>query len=57
MISPDDSMRGRVIALAAVFQAVEQVRRLAENGTYDEASTRPMIQSVLRVDAPDAISI
>lgn len=57
MMSPDDSMRGRVIALAAVLQAVEQVRRLAENGTYDEAATRPVIQSVLRVDAPDAISI
>ena len=53
----DNPMNGRVVALAAMLQALAQVRQLAENGTFDETSARPIVHSVLRMDSPSVMAI
>jgi high frequency lysogenization protein len=56
-IGPGD-MRGQCIALAGLFQAVEQVQICARNGApSDSDAVRTSLLSVLRIDAPDPISV
>ena len=41
----------RVLALAGIAQALQQVRRIAETGHSDAAVARTAMDSVLRLDA------
>ncbi|MCS3846518.1 high frequency lysogenization protein [Xanthomonas campestris] len=45
------SMDHRVLALAGVAQALQQVRRIAETGHSEAATVRTAVDSVFRVDA------
>ena len=47
----------RVIALAGMAQALQQVRRIAETGQSDNRIVRIAMESVLRVDAADVTSV
>ena len=47
----------RCIALAGIFQAVRLVRDVATTGNYDAADFETCIQSLFRIDAPDAETI
>lgn len=51
------SMDHRVLALAGVAQALQQVRRIAETGHSEAATVRTAMDSVFRVDAasPEAV--
>jgi len=51
------SVDDRVLALAGIAQALQQVRRIAETGHSEAAVVRTAIDSVLRIDAdsPQAI--
>lgn len=50
-------MRGRVLALAALAQALHQVRRIADTGQAEAAVLETAVGSVFRVDAesPEAV--
>ena len=50
-------MDHRVLALAGVAQALQQVRRIAETGHSEAASVRTAVDSVFRIDAdsPEAV--
>lgn len=47
----------RVLALAGVVQALQQVRQIAETGQSETSAVRTAINSVLRIDAesPEAV--
>ena len=46
------------IALAALFQAVEQMQACARNGQFaDVAAAETVLESVLRIDAPSAADV
>lgn len=47
------SFDDRVLALAGIAQALQQVRRIAETGHSEAAIVRTAMDSVLRIDAPD----
>ncbi len=46
-----DSMDARVLALAGVAQALQQVRRIAETGQSEASLVRTLLDSVFRTDA------
>lgn len=46
-----DSMDARVLALAGVAQALQQVRRIAETGHSEASLVRTLLDSVFRTDA------
>ncbi|HYG05685.1 MAG TPA: high frequency lysogenization protein HflD [Stenotrophomonas sp.] len=50
-------MDNRVLALAGIAQALQQVRRIAETGHSEAASVRTAMDSVFRIDAetPEAV--
>ena len=48
MTSPYDD---RVLALAGLAQALQQVRRIAETGQSETDAARPVLDSVFRIDA------
>ncbi|WP_145708267.1 high frequency lysogenization protein HflD [Xanthomonas bundabergensis] len=52
-----DSMDARVLALAGVAQALQQVRRIAETGQSEASLVRTLLDSVFRTDAdtPEAV--
>ena len=47
----------RVLALAGIAQALQQVRRIAETGHSDAAIVRTAMDSVLRIDAPSPAEV
>ena len=47
----------RVLALAGIAQALQQVRRIAETGHSDAAVARTAMDSVLRIDAPSPAAV
>ena len=47
----------RVLALAGLAQALQQVRRIAETGQSDNAAARPVLDSVFRIDADSAEAV
>ncbi|MFT4196877.1 MAG: high frequency lysogenization protein HflD [Pseudoxanthomonas sp.] len=50
-------MADRVLALAALAQALLQVRRIAETGQSDPAATAAVIDGVFRIDAPSTEAV
>jgi high frequency lysogenization protein len=52
-----DPMDARVLALAGVAQALQQVRRIAETGQSEASQVRTLLDSVFRTDAatPEAV--
>ena len=53
----DASMKDRAIALAALLQAVQLVKRIAQTGGADAASLNTLVDSVFRFDAETAEDI
>ena len=53
----DDQTSQRVMALAGLLQALQEVRHLAENGRVDQARLQTAIDSVLRIDADSVAEI
>ena len=51
------SFDDRVLALAGIAQALQQVRRIAETGHSDAAVARTAMDSVLRIDAPSPAAV
>jgi len=51
------SFDDRVLALAGIAQALQQVRRIAETGHSDAAVVRTAMDSVLRIDAPSPAAV
>ncbi|MCW0386758.1 high frequency lysogenization protein HflD [Xanthomonas sacchari] len=47
-----DSMDARMLALAGMAQALQQVRRIAETGQSEASLVRTLLDSVFRIDAP-----
>jgi high frequency lysogenization protein len=47
----------RVLALAALAQALAQVRRIAETGHSDNSATGTVLDSVFRLDAPSTEAV
>lgn len=56
-MSTENSMSGRVLALAGLLQALTQVRQLAETGVAEEGRVRPIADSIFRIDAPNVSSV
>lgn len=54
MTSPYDD---RTLALAGLAQALRQVRRIAETGQSETTSTRPVLDSVFRIDADSTAEV
>ncbi|UNK57314.1 high frequency lysogenization protein HflD [Pseudoxanthomonas daejeonensis] len=54
MTSPYDD---RVLALAGLAQALQQVRRIAETGQSETGAARPVLDSVFRIDADSTAQI
>lgn len=50
-------MSDRVLALAGVVQALAQVRRIADTGAADARALDVAMDSVFRLDAPDAAAV
>lgn len=50
-------MQERVLALAGLAQALQQVRRIAETGQSDAAVVATAIESVFRIDAESPLAI
>lgn len=50
-------MDNRVLALAGIAQALQQVRRIAETGHSEAASVRTAMDSVFRIDADSPESV
>lgn len=53
----DDSISPRVMALAGLLQALQEVRHLAENGRVDQARLQTAMESVLRIDADSVAEV
>lgn len=53
----DDQISQRIMALAGLLQALQEVRHLAENGRVDQARLQTAIDSVLRIDADSVADI
>ena len=53
----DDQITQRVMALAGLLQALQEVRHLAENGRVDQARLQTAIDGVLRIDADSVAEI
>ena len=53
----DDQISLRVMALAGLLQALQEVRHLAENGRVDQARLQTAMDSVLRIDADSVAEI
>ncbi|MGB3392817.1 MAG: high frequency lysogenization protein HflD [Stenotrophomonas sp.] len=51
------SFDDRVLALAGIAQALQQVRRIAETGHSDAAVVHTAMDSVMRIDAPTPAAI
>ncbi|MBN8768951.1 MAG: high frequency lysogenization protein HflD [Stenotrophomonas nitritireducens] len=51
------SFDDRVLALAGIAQALQQVRRIAETGHSDAAVVRTAMDSVIRIDAPSPTAV
>ncbi len=51
------SFDDRVLALAGIAQALQQVRRIAETGHSDSAVVRTAMDSVMRIDAPSPAAV
>ncbi|HBK44838.1 MAG TPA: lysogenization regulator HflD [Xanthomonadaceae bacterium] len=51
------SMDNRVLALAGVAQALQQVRRIAETGQSEAATVRTAMDSVFRIDAESPVQV
>ena len=51
------SFDDRVLALAGIAQALQQVRRIAETGHSDNAVVRTAMDSVMRIDAPSPAAV
>ena len=47
----------RVLALAGLAQALQQVRRIAETGQSETDAARPVLDSVFRIDADSAAEV
>jgi high frequency lysogenization protein len=47
----------RVLALAGLAQALQQVRRIAETGQSQAAAAQPVLDSVFRIDADSAAQV
>ena len=47
----------RVLALAGLAQALQQVRRIAETGQSQDAAALPVLESVFRIDAGSAAEV
>jgi len=47
----------RMLALAGLAQALQQVRRIAENGQSETDSARPVLESVFRIDADSVAAV
>lgn len=47
----------RILALAGIAQALQQVRRVAETGQSDNRVVRTAMDSVLRIDAPSVVAV
>ena len=57
MFNPQ-ALEAQAIALAGLFQSLEQVQQCARNGVAtDPTGVRVVLESVLRIDAPDASSV
>ena len=53
-----DALSAQVIALAGLFQALEQVQHCARYGEPSAPDAmRVVLESVLRIDAPDTLSV
>jgi len=53
----DSNIQNRTIALAALFQCVEGVTQLANNGTVNQALLETCINSILNEDADTAVDL
>ncbi|WP_313398378.1 high frequency lysogenization protein HflD [Stenotrophomonas sp.] len=51
------SFDDRVLALAGIAQALQQVRRIAETGHSEAAVVRTAMDSVMRIDAPSPAAV
>ncbi|WP_182334409.1 high frequency lysogenization protein HflD [Stenotrophomonas acidaminiphila] len=51
------SFDDRVLALAGIAQALQQVRRIAETGHSDNAVVRTAMDSVMRINAPSPAAV
>lgn len=51
------SFDDRILALAGIAQALQQVRRIAETGHSDAAVVRTAMDSVMRIDAPSPAAV
>jgi high frequency lysogenization protein len=51
------SFDDRVLALAGIAQALQQVRRIADTGHSEAAIVRTAMDSVMRIDAPDPAGV
>ena len=47
----------RVLALAGLSQALQQVRRIAENGQGETGAAEPVLDSIFRIDADSAAAV
>ncbi|WP_028920295.1 high frequency lysogenization protein HflD [Pseudoxanthomonas suwonensis] len=47
----------RVLALAGLAQALQQVRRIAETGQSETGAARPVLDSVFRIDAESTAAV
>ena len=45
---------GAILGLAAMLQALTQVKRLGADASWDEAQAAPLIDSLFRIDADSA---
>ncbi|MEE7548555.1 DUF489 family protein, partial [Xanthomonas sp. Kuri4-1] len=54
MSSPMDN---RVLALAGVAQALQQVRRIADTGQSEASTVRTAMDSVFRIDADSPVAV
>lgn len=52
-----DVISRRVLALAGLLQALQEVRHLAENGRVDQARLQTAIESALRLDADSVAEV
>ncbi|CBA15948.1 high frequency lysogenization protein HflD [Xanthomonas albilineans] len=52
-----DTMDTRMLALAGMAQALQQVRRIAETGHSEASLVRTLLDSVFRIDAPSAEAV
>jgi high frequency lysogenization protein len=51
------SHHDQVLALAGVFQSAQLVQQLAREGRTDPAAFRASVESILKLDAPDTLSV